>query len=98
MNWIAFVISIVWVRPEPWSGRSDAIRNFALVEPFTAEHDDDGSGVSWLLLVPPEPTAASTSVPVTAASIATSRRLVTPTSSSFGSLRVVRREKYPRWR
>ena len=60
------------------------MRNFALVEPLTAEHDDAGRGVTWLLPVPPEPTAASTSVAVSAAKMAARRRFVKPTSSSLG--------------
>src|SRR5919201_6094466 len=43
MKAIAFVISIVCVRPAPWSGRSEATRTLPL--PFwIAEHDDAGSG------------------------------------------------------
>src|SRR4051812_19203402 len=63
--------------------------NFALVEPLMGEHDDAGRGVSWLLCVPAEPTAARTIVAVTAARIAARRRFVKPTSSSDESLRVL---------
>ena len=42
---IAFVIWIVWVRPEPWSGRSEAIR-YCPLGFWIAEHDDAGKGVA----------------------------------------------------
>src|SRR6186713_682519 len=66
------------------------MRNFALESPLIVEHEDAGRGVTLLLPVPPDPTAASTRVAVTAARTATRRRFVKPTSSSSGSLRVVR--------
>lgn len=69
--------------------------NFALVEPVTGEHDEAGRGVSWLLLVPPELTAASTSVPVAAARNATRRRFVTPTSSLLWITTRSARSQYP---
>src|SRR5436309_8337291 len=68
---------------------------FGLPEPLytIGEHDEAGSGCACFLLVPPEPTVASTSVPVTATRNATRRRFVTPTSS-LGSLCCVEHGKY----
>src|SRR5207247_10548938 len=58
MKAIAFVISIVCVRPAPWSGRSDATRTFPL--PFwIAEHDDAGSGVAPERATAPTVTASA---------------------------------------
>jgi hypothetical protein len=61
-NAIAFVIWIVCVRPEPWSGRSDAIRYFALPLPsdWMVEHDEAGS--AWIPLDEPLPPLPSVAV------------------------------------
>src|SRR5437867_13403505 len=69
---------------------------FGLPEPLytIGEHDEAGSGCACFLLVPPEPTVASTRVPVTATRNATRRRVVTRTSS-FETLGQVVRRKYP---
>src|SRR4051794_22222740 len=55
MKLIAWVICTVCVRPAPWSGRSEAIRKSASVDPLIALHDDAGSAVR---LPPPPPEAA----------------------------------------
>src|SRR5581483_6605245 len=60
-NWIAFVISIVCDRLEPWSGRSDATMKSGLPEPlyWTGPHEDAGRGVAPLVALPAIPTMAS---------------------------------------
>jgi hypothetical protein len=58
---IAFVIWTVWVRPEPWRGRSEAIRYCPL--PFwIAEHDDAGKGVALEWAIAPPTVTASTTI------------------------------------
>ncbi len=63
LSWktIAFVISIVCVRLDPCSGRSDATMKSGLPEPpyCTFPHADAGNGVTLLVALPAIPTMAS---------------------------------------
>ncbi len=65
MNLIARVIWVVCVRPEPCSGRSEAISRFPLGF-CIAEHDDAGSGVAPLRAIAPLTATTSATVAITA--------------------------------
>src|SRR5262245_54536266 len=67
MNSIAFVISIVCVRPAPWSGRSEAMRYFPPLF-LIAEQLDAGSGLAPERAIAPLTVAVSTTTPSNATS------------------------------
>src|SRR5437870_9282848 len=92
---MAFDISVVWARPAPWSGRSDATMKSGLPEPLycTGPHDDDGSGVTALadlvaLLAVPARAANATATRIAPATAPTERRAFTlPPRSPNGARR-----------
>ena len=70
---MASAISVVSERLEPWSGRSDAIRNSGSVSPFLiGPHEAEGSAVAppppSPSSSPPHPAAANARTPMTPAS------------------------------
>ncbi len=65
MNLIARVIWDVWVRPDPCSGRSEAISRFPPAF-WIAEHDDAGSGVAPLRATAPLTIATSATMATSA--------------------------------